>query len=156
MESLESKLDRLTPVQRKEVESFVDFLLSRTTGVPVSMDHGSEVPSAPQYVVPPPMILHEPPTITGSLRSDDQFSITRDEPAHSGFPPPPERDEEVIQVITAGGSDWVTRDYLDYGKFEEKSPQAPSPAAEAVQRIKKKLGDKKQPEPGKHILEWID
>ena len=30
MESLESKLDRLSPEQRKEVEDFVDFLLFRS------------------------------------------------------------------------------------------------------------------------------
>jgi hypothetical protein len=30
MESLESKLDRLSPAERKEIEDFVDLLLSRS------------------------------------------------------------------------------------------------------------------------------
>ena len=34
MESLESKLDRLTPEQRREIEDFVDFLLHRNDPVP--------------------------------------------------------------------------------------------------------------------------
>ncbi len=150
MESLESKLDRLNPVQRKEVESFVDFLLSREGGVPVTMG-AAQVPPV-QYAVPPPMILHEPSTITESSHPADQLSYQQ--------VPAMDHDEEAIQEIAVGGSDWVTKDFLDYGNFEENSRPAlsstPSPAAEAVQRIKKKLGDKKQPEPGKHILEWID
>ena len=36
MESLESKLDRLTPDQRKEIEDFVDFLLYRSGNLPVA------------------------------------------------------------------------------------------------------------------------
>jgi hypothetical protein len=34
MESLESKLDGLTPEQRKEVEDFVDFLIYRSGNLP--------------------------------------------------------------------------------------------------------------------------
>ncbi len=34
MESLENKLDRLPPEQRKEVEDFVDFLLFRSGNIP--------------------------------------------------------------------------------------------------------------------------
>ena len=33
MESLESKLDRLSPEQRREVEDFVDFLIQRAEGI---------------------------------------------------------------------------------------------------------------------------
>ena len=36
MESLESKLDRLSPEQRKEVEEFVDFLMYRSGNSPGS------------------------------------------------------------------------------------------------------------------------
>ena len=37
MESLENKLDRLTPDQRREVEDFVDFLIQRAEGIHVTV-----------------------------------------------------------------------------------------------------------------------
>jgi hypothetical protein len=49
--------------------------------------------------------------------------------------------------------DSLTGDYIDYGKYE---PPPPSPATEAVQRVKDKLSRKKENDPAKKMLEWID
>ena len=59
MESLESKLDRLSPEQRKEIEDFVDFLLSRSgTGV---VPPSTPVNNPPVLnIAPPPLSLIEP------------------------------------------------------------------------------------------------
>ncbi len=59
MESLESKLDRLSPEQRKEVEDFVDFLLSRSGNVPAPPAAG-QTPVSFQNVAPPPLFVQEP------------------------------------------------------------------------------------------------
>ncbi len=61
MESLESKLDRLTPDQRKEIEDFVDFLLYRSGNLPVA-PVTAQSPVSRQNVAPPPLDL----TGTGS------------------------------------------------------------------------------------------
>ncbi|MFA4861509.1 hypothetical protein [Methanoregula sp.] len=66
-------------------------------------------------------------------------------PVETNNPPP-------IQEITVGGDDWVTRDYMDYGKFEEQ----PSPATEAVKKVKQIIIKKEEQEKPRHILEWID
>ena len=59
MESLESKLDRLSPDQRKEVEDFVDFLMYRSGNLQVSPVTAA-VPARIQKVAPPPFIIQEP------------------------------------------------------------------------------------------------
>ena len=54
MESLESKLDRLSPDQRREVEDFVDFLIQRAEGIRVTVQVAShDVPSLAKSVAPP-------------------------------------------------------------------------------------------------------
>ncbi len=54
MESLENKLDRLTPDQRREVEDFVDFLIQRAEGIHVTVQVAShEAPSLTKSVAPP-------------------------------------------------------------------------------------------------------
>jgi hypothetical protein len=42
---------------------------------------------------------------------------------------------------------------MDYGKYE---PPPPSPATGAVQRVKEKLDRKKENDPAKKVLDWID
>ena len=52
MDSLESKLDRLTTTQRKEVEDFVDFLMCRSGNSHESPGAATVLPSS-QYIAPP-------------------------------------------------------------------------------------------------------
>lgn len=136
MESLENKLDRLSSDQRREVEDFVDFLLSRAAAVPVP-------PPTPAAI--PPVMSAAPPVF-----SAQELSPVR---VHEEHPAPGEtNDPPVIQEITAGGDDWITRDYMDYGKFE----QQPSPATEAVKKVKQKIIARQAEERSKDLLEWVD
>jgi hypothetical protein len=58
MESLESKMDRLSPDQRKEVENFVDFLIYRSGN---QMESHTAVPPPPPIQNPaPPLSPAEP------------------------------------------------------------------------------------------------
>lgn len=148
MESLESKLDRLSPDQRREVEAFVDFLLYRS-GSPQGVSNPSS--SNPVAVNPPPaipvmspMILQETPVVVAHeqdlRRSDSPSSLV------PGLYSPP------FQEITVEVEDKITRDYVDYGKFD----QQPSPATEAVKKVKAKLIQKSEQDKSHHLLDWID
>jgi hypothetical protein len=53
---------------------------------------------------------------------------------------------------SAGGDDWITRDYADYGKFEE----APSPPAETVKNVKRKIITRDTEDKSRHLLDWVD
>jgi hypothetical protein len=149
MESLESKLDRLSPEQRKETEDFVDFLLSRE-------DHPYSPPETPcdhstvQNVTPPLLSLINPATLeeTRSVRiqdlartEDNADMTTRDMAAPVPF-------HEVGVAI----QDRISRDYMDYGQFEQPS----SPAAEAVKKVKRKIIAREQEEKPRHLLDWVD
>jgi len=157
MESLESKLDRLTPGERREVEDFVDFLIQRAEGmrgpapvVPVFRDT-----SAPARSIAPPLITADP--------------VMPDEPVAYPAPAPHEipASPELIQPAAAEPSsrpspiqEIETDDgFLDYGKFEKvvpaRAPLPPSPADAAIQKVKRKLIQKSEP-PKNQMLDWID
>ena len=148
MNSLESKLDQLSPDQRKEVEDFVDFLLSRTGPLPLR-----EVSPAasPVLTSPPPAMTaletHQEPGAQPVMGHD----ILRTEGPEAN-PEPASGPESPAREITAGGDDWITRDYMDYGQFE----RGPSPADEAVKKVKQKLIRKSAEEKSHQLLEWID
>ena len=130
MESLESKLDRLSPDQRKEVEDFVDFLMYRSgnsPGVPVIQRHSS---SPPEYCSPP-LTLSEPVHFGENPLINAYNSHQED-----NSPLPVKDDEQVkpIQEIIVGGEDRISREFMDYGQFEQKS----SPATVAVKNVKEK------------------
>ena len=131
MNPLESKLDQLSPDQRKEVEDFVDFLLSRADPLPVR-DVSS---SAPPVLTPPPPVMtapemHQEP---GTLAENVDDILRKEDP--EAKPGPVNGPESPVREITAGGDDRITRDYMDYGQFE----RGPSPADEAVKKVKQKL-----------------
>jgi hypothetical protein len=148
MESLESKLDRLSPEQRKEVEDFVDFLMYKSGNVPAASAAG-QTPVPLQNVAPPPLIVQEPAHQTDTAPIHDYDS----QPAkNSPFPPQTEEQVQPIQEIIIGGEDRITRDYIDYGQFEQKS----SPAITAVKNVKKKLQQQKEQEKPGVMLDWID
>ena len=148
MESLESKLDRLSPEQRKEIEDFVDFLLSRAVQVRTPTDASRE--SVPvRNLAPPPLTLIEPVHVMETpparlqdlVRTDDrEVPAARDEPVPVPF-------QEIC-----GGSDRITHDYMDYGQFEHQ----PSPATEAVKKIKRKIVAREGEEKPRHLLDWVD
>lgn len=90
-------------------------------------------------------MLSAPPVLSAQELSSAR--VTDDTPA-----PVETNDPVLIQEITAGGDDWVTRDYMDYGKFEEQS----SPATEAVKKVKQKIIARQEEERSKDLLEWVD
>ena len=152
MESLESKLDRLTTNQRKEVEDFVDFLMYRS-------GNSHESPGAPgtatvlpasQNVAPPPPTLQEP-----VVHVPEDSTVKGYESLHGERPSLPVRNEEQatpFREITVGDDDRVTHAYLDYGEFE----QHPSPAMVAVKKVKEKLQQREEKEKPRVSLDWID
>jgi hypothetical protein len=148
MESLESKLDRLSSEQRKETEDFVDFLLSRSGPVDAPSNTFRDSPPV-LNVAPPSLSLIEPVPVeeTRPVRLQD---LTR----NTERPAPLAEDESThapFQEIS-GGSDRITHDYMDYGQFERQ----PSPATEAVKKVRRKIIVREGEEKPRHILDWVD
>ena len=148
MESLESKLDRLPPEQRKEVEDFVDFLLFRSGNVPATPVTG-QTPVSFQNVAPPPLFVQDPAHLAepAPIQGNDSHLVKNS--------PKPLQDEEQVQPlqeIIVGGEDRITHDYMDYGQFEQKS----SPATIAVKNVKEKLQKQQEQEKPRVMLDWID
>jgi hypothetical protein len=148
MESLESKLDRLSPEQRKEVEEFVDFLLYRSGNVHESPGT-APVPLEFKKVAPPPLTLSEPVHVT-----ENTLPKIYDLPRVENSTIPIRNEEQIspLQEITLGGDDRITRDYMDYGQYEQQS----SPAINAVKNVKEKLKKQDEQEKPRVSLDWID
>jgi hypothetical protein len=149
MESLESKIDRLSPEQRREVEDFVDFLLYRYGPVPVLQPINQPSPPALNGA-PPPLTMIEPVHVVEYpvSKSPDPFPAYEREPSAAGN----SDSSPVIQEIGGGTDDLVSHDYMDYGRFE----QQPSPAAEAIKKVKAKLSRSEEQNKSNHLLDWID
>ena len=154
VESLENKLDHLTPEQRREVEDFVDFLIQRAGGISVTFQtNPPPSPSVPKPV-PPPFIASEPAHPDEPRATGTPDNVFPGEPAS----PPSSTESEVSTVheISGGDSDNLTRDYMDYGQFEQQAPD-PSTADAAVKRVKAKISKRAEEEkPGNNLLDWID
>ena len=148
MESLESKLDRMSPEQRKEVEEFVDFLLYRSGSVHESPGTAPVTPEFKQ-VAPPPLTLSEPGHVTENS-PPKIYDLPRVE--NSAIPVRNEEQISPLQEITLGGDDRITRDYMDYGQYESQS----SPATIAVKNVKEKLKKQEEGEKPRVSLDWID
>jgi hypothetical protein len=149
MESLESKIDRLSPEQRREAEDFVDFLLYRYSQAPVLQPINRPPPSV-RSVAPPPLTMIEPVHVVEYpvSRSSDPSPVREREPLACENPDA----SPVLQEIGGGMNDRVSHDYMDYGRFE----QPPSPAAEAVKKVKAKLSRSEEKNKSNHLLDWID
>ena len=148
MESLESKLDRLSPGQRKETEDFVDFLLSRSGQVCMPPDASGNSP--PLLNSAPPPLTRIKPVHGGETRPISLQNLTRPDDRTA----PATGDESVpapFQEI-GGGSDLITHDYMDYGQFENQH----SPATEAVKKVKRKIIAREGQEKPRHLLDWVD
>ncbi len=129
MESLESKMDRLSPDQRKEVEDFVDFLIYRS---------GNQVESHAAVPPPPPIQNLAPPPLSPAEPVHDPESPPSgiyDAPAagNSSYVRNEERPAPVREIVVSG-DDQITREYMDYGRYEQNSP-----AVLAVKNVKEKL-----------------
>jgi hypothetical protein len=148
MESLESKLDRLSPEQRKEFEEFVDFLLYRSGNAHESLGT-APVPLELKKVAPPPLTLPEPVHVTENP-PPKIFDLPRVE--NSSIPVRNDEQISPLQEITLGGDDRITRDYMDYGQYEYQS----SPAIIAVKKVKEKLKKQEEQEKPRVSLDWID
>ncbi len=152
MESLDSKLCRLSPEQQREVEDFVDFLLQRPGTKPAEPARPAAV-TFPLAAAPPPLTVQEP---AGELKVRIDNVIPGQTPQEHLR----EQDPATlpIQEIASEKEDIIASGYMDYGKFERAAtpPPAPSPATEAVQRVKIKLGGKKVHDPARNLLDWID
>jgi hypothetical protein len=155
MESLESKLDRLTPGERREVEDFVDFLIQRAEGMrgPVPVVPAFRDTSAPARSIAPPLITADPvvPDEPVAYPAPHEIPAAPEliQPAASPAPQPP-----LVQEIETDDG------LLDYGRFEKaaaaaKAPLPPSPADAAIQKVKRKLIQKSEP-PKNQMLDWID
>jgi hypothetical protein len=147
MESLESKLDRLSPEQRKEVEDFVDFLFSRSG--PVFAPLNIPVNSPPVLnVTPPPLSPPEP------VPAGEPDPVGLPDPARTGIRAlsADESASAPFHEINGGFPEAVSRDYMDYGQFE----QHPSPATEAVRKVKRKIIAREEQDKPRHIFDWVD
>ncbi|WP_292370427.1 hypothetical protein [Methanoregula sp. UBA64] len=157
MESLESKLDRLTPGERREVEDFVDFLIQRAEGmrapapvVPAFRDTSAPARSiAPPLITADPVVPDEPVAYPAPAPHEIPAAPELIQPAASPAPQPP----LVLEIETDDG-------LLDYGRFEKgaaaaRAPLPPSPADAAIQKVKRKLIQKSEP-PKNQMLDWID
>jgi hypothetical protein len=149
MESLESKLERLSPLQRKEVEDFVDFIIFRSGG-----------PQVPPRMIQqaPPVLSQAPPAretvpqfhaqVSSVPRVQDLLLQDLPQDSPSGSIPVP----SPVQESRSTGDDWIARDYMDYEQFE----QSPSPATEAVEKVKQKISQREEHGKSHQLLDWID
>jgi len=150
MESLDSKLCRLTAEQQREVEDFVDFLLQRT---------GNRPPADPPLPVPVTTAA-APPALTAQEPAGDSRMLLINELIQKPDMPPahPEADPAtlLIKEIAAEQEDLISAEYMDYGKFEQAPAPPPSPATEAIRRVRVKLGEKKKDVPKDALLDWVE
>ena len=154
MESLERKLEQLSPEQQKSVEDYVDFLLHRSAQqAPAQADPAPTLPlisaAPPPFIAVPEIPGEDPPVVRithGSPRS---------EPPQDTYEPdlPSAR---VLQEIAPEPEDSLTSGYMDYGRFEPAEKAPVSPADEAVRKVRIRLGEKKRDIPTNNLLEWID
>ena len=148
MDPLESKLDRLSPEQRREVEDFVDFLIQRAEGIRVTVQLPSH-DQLPAKSVAPPLITPDPVPAeeTAIPESREEVLTAAPKPVHEAGPSP-----AMHEIETDDG-------LLDYGKFDKApapaAPLSPSPADAAVQKVKRKLIQKSEVSKNQ-LLDWID
>ncbi len=154
MESLESKLDRLPAEQRREVEDFVDFLIQRAEGIHVTVQVAShDAPPATKSVAPPLItpdpVAAEEPAVSPSRAGEPPAAAL---PVHEAEP------SAAIREISTGDAKDTPDGFLDYGLFEKAAPAPlpPSPADEAVKKVKMKLIKKSEQAPTNQLLDWID
>jgi len=155
MDSLENKLDRLSPDQRREVEDFVDFLIQRAEGIRVTVQVASHDAPSLYKSIAPPLIAPDPvpPEDPAALPRPSEYA-----PPVAAVPVNEAESPEVIREIGAGAAKETPDGYLDYGMFEKTAPAPlpPSPADEAIKKVKRKLIQKSEQASKTQLLDWID
>lgn len=141
MELLESRMERLTPEQRMEVEDFVDFLLLKN-------NFRQNPPVAP---TPSPILMNTPPVLSADPVPAVPAMQTQDthipeEPHLSAGSHDP--DPSTIQEIVDSGEDG----YMDYGRFE----QVAIPVAGPEKSVKRKVIARDAGEKSRLLLDWVD
>jgi hypothetical protein len=153
MDSLESRLERLTPGQRREVEDFIEFLLQQSGTSPAMKIPVPQVSPPPLNVAPPAFTLQEIPVNPDAPHiNDPDLSGADGSPATISVH---EESRPLIAEITTSDEDLLTYDYMDYGQFDQSSRQQ-SPADEAVRNVKVKMSRKDKEDSTHHLLDWID
>lgn len=153
MDSLESKLDRLTPGQRREVDDFVDFLLQQSGNSAGSTMPAPRAAPPPSAVAPPPFIVEDSlQMMEAPTRSAPDITRETGSPAPTpaSIDPP-----SLIQEIIVTSEDTLTRDYMDYGRFDPPARE-PSPADVAVRNVKENLIRKGKEDRTHQLLDWVD
>ena len=148
MEPLESRIARLAPEQQQEVGDFVDFLLLKNT-----IRQTPAIQPSLIMVKTPPVMMPDPAPL--SIPPLQPAQSLPQAPLPASPAPVIHAEEELsssIHEITAGGDDWITRDYMDYGQFDEKQ----SPATEAVAKVRKKIIAREEMEKPHNLLDWVD
>ena len=141
MELLESRMARLTPEQRMEVEDFVDFLLLKNN---FRQNPAAVSPPSPILMSAPPVLSAEPAMAVPALHGSAPLN-------HEGVCLPdssPDPEPSPIREIADGSDDG----YMDYGRFD----QAAVPAREPEKSVKRKVMARKAIETSGHLLEWVD
>jgi hypothetical protein len=148
VDSLESRLQRLTPEQRREVGDFIDFLL-RQAGTGTMAE--SLAPPLPSFsgVAPPPLTPEEPPGVSPA------FGAGSPHPVGTIGSPFPVKGVAPVMAEIDPHDDLLTHEYMDYGQFDQ-TPHEPSPSETTVEKVRVKMGRKEVEEPSRHILDWID
>jgi hypothetical protein len=146
MESPERKLERLSMEERKQVEDFADFLLQRRKEPPSLRLNRAGTPPPPA-AVPPPLTVQDTPSAQEPVKV---YDLIQGKEQKAGVV---DEDPVTLLMQEIAVDDSLTNDYMDYGQYE---PPPPSAATEAVQRVKEKLGRKKENDPVKKVLDWID
>ena len=148
MESLESRLDRLSPEQRKEVEDFVEFLLSRSGQVFSPLNTPVNNPPV-LNVTPPPFSLIEPVPSWMSPNRPDYRTLPVPEPGQvqrtSQYPPRSMRSTEVSRKLSPLIT-WIM------GSLNNILHSA----TEAVKKVKRKIIAREEQEKPRHLFDWVD
>lgn len=141
MESLESRMARLTSEQRVEVEDFVDFLLLKNN---FRQNPPAVPPPSPILMNAPPVLSADPVPSVPATQMEDKFSHEEPNLTAGSHDPEPSSIQEIVDTGEDG--------YMDYGKFE----QAAIPAAGPEKSVKRKVIAREAEEKSPHVLEWVD
>jgi hypothetical protein len=136
MESLESKIARLTLAQQQEVADFVDFLLQKNS---LHLGETSGAQPAVRVSVPPVMEADTHPEVPHDIMSmESGFSASRVFSA-----PARDRHEQ---------DDGLTRGYLNYADFEQEPSRSTGPQGDAR---RPKIARDPQKDSSR-LLDWVD
>lgn len=142
MDSLESRMDRLTSEQRREVEDFVDFLLLKNN---FSQNSSAASTLSPVLMNAPPVLSPEPGSAVPTQPHQVQETAVHEDPSL----PVTSTDPAPSSIHEIADSD---DGYMDYGRFE----QVATPAADAVKNVKRKIIARESESTSRHLLDWVD